>query len=219
MSLPKAIKAKKTTAQPGFPPPPTKRETLTHRRRVNVRSADVEVVSKMKERPGGGGSQKRRRPRGLNTPSRANPGTARCSQHTSILFTRLPPYLGSTRRRPLSSSRLSLRTEPPTFTDSADRDPGSGNRLNSVFCQPTTVGASRAEIPPPPRHNSSIVPRVPPGPKPRRLAVLARVCSICSPVAPSGPPHPPQLANRLQSNDQQRLTFFLFAFFYSFNEL
>lgn len=182
-----------------------------------MRSADVEVVSKINERPGGGGRQKRRRPRGLNTPSRANPGTARCSQHTSILFTRLPPYLGSTRRRPLSSSRLALRTEPPAFTDSADRDPGSGNRLNSVFCQPTTVGASRAEIPPPPRHNSSIVPHVPPGPKPRRFAFLPRVCSICSPVAPSGPPHHLQIAFNQMTNRGCWVFFFFFIDSANFN--
>lgn len=94
---------------------------MTHRRRDNVRAATGKILEEIKGVIGGERQGKRRRPHGLNTPSRANHGTrAYCSpasRHTSR----------STRRRPLGSSHLSLRTKLPTFTRTTNGDPGSGD--------------------------------------------------------------------------------------------
>ena len=68
-----------------------------------------------------------------------------------------------------SPNRLSVQTTRPVYTYKNKRL-CSQLWIKLRFLYPTTVGISRVAIcPPPPRHNSSIVPRVPPGPKPRRF--------------------------------------------------
>lgn len=69
---------------------------------------------------------------------------------------------------PLYFSLLSVRINPLAFTNK-NRRSTSECRGKCIILYPTTVGTSRAAISPPTRHNSSIVPRVPPGPKPRRI--------------------------------------------------
>lgn len=85
-----------------------------------------------------------------------------CSRSLRFTFSRgsAPRFVSASQQ---SGSTLRL---------SPDKNPGARRLsagINVVFLWPTTVGTSGAAIPPPPRHNGSIVPRVPPGPKPRRV--------------------------------------------------
>lgn len=81
-----------------------------------------------------------------------------------------PSYLQLLLCCPLYFSLLSARINPPQASTKKNRSSASecGDRFSNLY--PTAVGTSRTAIPPPPRHKSSIVPRVPPGPKPRRMS-------------------------------------------------
>lgn len=165
MSLPKAIRANlHAQLEPGYII--QRREAVKYQLLVRVRVPFMSQIKKKRE------SCRRSRPRGLDQPSRANPGKASCPEHTRILFF-LPPV-----------PRAAVCVNPATFRSTQKLPAFSYKNRKpwfqlwsgfSILC-PTTVGTSRVAVSPQPRHNSSIVPRVPPGPKPHPLS-LQFVCA------------------------------------------
>lgn len=80
-----------------------------------------------------------------------------------------PFYLQSTGCCPLYSCHFSVRIKPPEYGVIYTEFPVILERGNLVFLYPNHRGRSWAAVCPPPRHNSSIVPRCPHGPNTRRI--------------------------------------------------
>lgn len=154
MSLPKAIKADIHTAEQPL------RIKAGHALNLNTCIGHVSAPETLKS--------KRKNRENRSGPRRPGSTIQGKPWHTAH-FVHIPSsYLQLMLCSPLYFRLLSVRINPPAFTK---KNRGSAAECRDKFSilYPTTVGTSRAAIPPPPRHNSSIVPRVPPGPKPRRI--------------------------------------------------
>lgn len=132
MSLPKAIKANIPTARPGLLFKAGKYQT-----RVHIGVANTEVVKRQKESWGEKKNRKRCRPRGLNKPSRANPGTHRAALNTRAYCSHSSHLTSSLRAAVRFIPAAYHSTQKlPAFTYKKNRGCDSSYSLNLVFCTP-----------------------------------------------------------------------------------